>query len=226
MISGDNAVSAGCGRRPAQLHGEAMRADGAAKNCPTHWALTPAPCGRTSVRRACSAITGIPWLMTGDGVNDVLALATLGYRCGDGLGRPASRAVAQIVLLNNRFATLPHVVGEGRRVIAGQNGSPPFRLRRCIPPLAPLVHLIAIPLRRDPLLHPFQRSTSPSRLARDPSVHPASLRPTTSGPIHRLASYDVRVVPFGLVIGVAIFACRHQGRYARGRSRNRRRPPR
>jgi cation-transporting ATPase E len=34
-----------------------------------------------------------------------------------GSGSPATRAVAQIVLLDNSFATLPHVVAEGRRVI-------------------------------------------------------------------------------------------------------------
>ena len=55
--------------------------------------------------------------MTGDGINDVLALtrADLGVAMGSGSG--ATRAVAKIVLLDDSFATLPHVVAEGRRVL-------------------------------------------------------------------------------------------------------------
>ncbi len=55
--------------------------------------------------------------MTGDGVNDVLAIKDSDLGVAMGSGAAATRSVAQIVLLNDDFATLPHVVAEGRRVI-------------------------------------------------------------------------------------------------------------
>jgi len=56
--------------------------------------------------------------MTGDGVNDVLALKDSDIGIAIGTGAPASRAVAQLVLIDGRFDTLPGVVAEGRRVIS------------------------------------------------------------------------------------------------------------
>jgi cation-transporting P-type ATPase E len=55
--------------------------------------------------------------MTGDGVNDVLALKDADMGISMGSGSAATRAVAQLVLLDNQFATLPRVLSEGRRVI-------------------------------------------------------------------------------------------------------------
>jgi cation-transporting ATPase E len=55
--------------------------------------------------------------MTGDGVNDVLALKDSDCGIAMASGSEATRAVAQIVLLDNSFASLPSVVAEGRRVI-------------------------------------------------------------------------------------------------------------
>ena len=55
--------------------------------------------------------------MTGDGVNDVLALKDSDMGIAMGSGSSASRGVAQLVLLDNRFATLPEVLAQGRKVI-------------------------------------------------------------------------------------------------------------
>ncbi|MGW4966354.1 HAD-IC family P-type ATPase [Nonomuraea sp. NPDC004186] len=79
--------------------------------------------GRVSPRQKRQFVTalqarGHTVAMTGDGVNDVLALKDADLGIAMGAGSPATKAVAQVVLLDDKFATLPHVVGEGRRVLA------------------------------------------------------------------------------------------------------------
>jgi cation-transporting P-type ATPase E len=56
--------------------------------------------------------------MTGDGVNDVLALKESDLGVAMGTGAAVSRAVAPVVLLDSDFGGLPPVLSEGRRVIA------------------------------------------------------------------------------------------------------------
>ena len=55
--------------------------------------------------------------MTGDGVNDVLALKQSDCAISVASGSDAARNVSQLVLLNNNFNSLPKIVAEGRRTI-------------------------------------------------------------------------------------------------------------
>ncbi len=55
--------------------------------------------------------------MTGDGVNDVLAMKAADCGIAMASGSQATSQVAKLVLLENNFAVMPSIVGEGRRVI-------------------------------------------------------------------------------------------------------------
>lgn len=55
--------------------------------------------------------------MTGDGVNDVLAMKEADCSVAMASGARAASQVAQLVLTDSDFAAMPHIVGEGRRVI-------------------------------------------------------------------------------------------------------------
>ena len=55
--------------------------------------------------------------MTGDGVNDVLAMKEADCGIAMASGAQAATQVGQLVLLDSDFSAMPHIVGEGRRVI-------------------------------------------------------------------------------------------------------------
>ncbi|MFJ7194579.1 MULTISPECIES: HAD-IC family P-type ATPase [unclassified Streptomyces] len=126
VISGDNAVSVGAVAGKLGLPGAEHTLD--ARRMPTDpddmaTAMEEnAVFGRVTPQQKRDMVAalqsrGHTVAMTGDGVNDVLALKDADIGVSMGSGSEATRAVAQIVLLNNSFATLPSVVAEGRRVI-------------------------------------------------------------------------------------------------------------
>ncbi|MFF2434253.1 HAD-IC family P-type ATPase [Streptomyces sp. NPDC058107] len=126
VISGDNAVSVGAVAGKLGLPGAEHTLD--ARRLPTDPDDMATAMEENTVfgrvtpqqkREMVAALQsrGHTVAMTGDGVNDVLALKDADIGVSMGSGSEATRAVAQIVLLNNSFATLPSVVAEGRRVI-------------------------------------------------------------------------------------------------------------
>ncbi|MGW3556733.1 HAD-IC family P-type ATPase [Streptomyces sp. NPDC000963] len=126
VISGDNAVSVGAVAGKLDLPGAENTVD--ARTLPEEREKMAqvleenAVFGRVTPQQKRDMVAalqskGHTVAMTGDGVNDVLALKDADIGVSMGSGSEATRAVAQIVLLNNSFATLPSVVAEGRRVI-------------------------------------------------------------------------------------------------------------
>ncbi|WP_445163658.1 cation-translocating P-type ATPase [Mycobacterium sp. Dal123C01] len=168
VISGDNAVSVGAVAAQLGLHGEAMDARQLPREtgelADTLDAYTTFGRVRPDQKRAivhALQAHGHTVAMTGDGVNDVLALKDADIGVAMGAGSPASRAVAQIVLLDNKFATLPYVVGEGRRVIGNIERVANLFLTKTVYSvlLALFVGiecLLSNTLKADPLLYPFQ----------------------------------------------------------------------
>ncbi|MDX3575763.1 HAD-IC family P-type ATPase [Streptomyces sp. FL07-04A] len=124
VVSGDNAVSVGAVAAKLGLDGSAVDARRLPSDPPgMARALEEGTVfGRVTPQQKRDMVgalqsRGHTVAMTGDGVNDVLALKDADIGVAMGSGSEATRAVAQIVLLDNSFATLPSVVAEGRRVI-------------------------------------------------------------------------------------------------------------
>ncbi|BAV40138.1 cation-translocating P-type ATPase [Mycobacterium ulcerans] len=220
VISGDNAVSVGAVAAKLGLQGQTMDARQLPSEQPELADVldTYTTFGRVrpdQKRAIVHALQshGHTVAMTGDGVNDVLALKDADIGVAMGTGSPASRAVAQIVLLDNRFATLPYVVGEGRRVIGNIERVANLFLTKTVYSalLALLVGiecLFAKPLGADPLLYPFQPihvtiaawftigipSFILSLAPNDERAYPGFVRRVLTS-----------ALPSGLVVGVATF---------------------
>ena len=232
VLSGDNAISVGAVAGKLGLHGETMDArqlpaepSRLADALDTHTTFGRVrPDQKRAIVHALQS-HGHAVAMTGDGVNDVLALKDADIGVAMGAGSPASRAVAQIVLLDNRFATLPYVVGEGRRVIGNIERVANLFLTKTVYSvlLAILVGiecLLAKPLKADPLLYPFQpiHVTIAAWFTIGIPSFILSLAPNNerahSGFVRRVLT---SALPCGLIVGTATFASyllAYHGRHA------------
>ncbi|AFM19084.1 P-type ATPase, translocating [Mycolicibacterium chubuense NBB4] len=221
VISGDNAVSVGAVAGSLGLDGETMdarhlpdRTDALAdtlEHCTTFGRVRPDQ-KRAMVHALQSR--GHTVAMTGDGVNDVLALKDADIGVAMGSGSSASRAVAQIVLLDNRFATLPYVVGEGRRVIGNIERVSNLFLTKTVYSvlLAVLVGVAGLSAKifdTDPLPFPFQpiHVTIAAWFTIGIPAFILSLAPNKerahSGFVRRVMT---SALPSGLAVGLATFA--------------------
>jgi cation-transporting P-type ATPase E len=220
VISGDNAVSVGAVAGSLGLEGETMDArqlpDHADELADTLEEYTTFGRVRPDQKRAmvhALQSRGHTVAMTGDGVNDVLALKDADIGVAMGSGSSASRAVAQIVLLDNKFATLPYVVGEGRRVIGNIERVSNLFLTKTVYSvlLAILVGLAGLASKifgSDPLLFPFQpiHVTIAAWFTIGIPAFVLSLAPNNErahpGFVRRVMT---SALPSGLVVGIATF---------------------
>ncbi|MCW2520078.1 MAG: P-type ATPase, translocating [Mycobacterium sp.] len=220
VISGDNAVSVGAVAGSLGLHGETMDArqlpDEADALADTVAEYTTFGRVRPDQKRAmvhALQSRGHTVAMTGDGVNDVLALKDADIGVAMGSGSSASRAVAQIVLLDNKFATLPYVVGEGRRVIGNIERVSNLFLTKTVYSvlLAVLVGLAGLSAKifgTDPLLFPFQpiHVTIAAWFTIGIPAFVLSLAPNRerahTGFVRRVMT---SALPSGLIVGLATF---------------------
>lgn len=141
--------------------------------------------------------------MTGDGVNDALALKDADIGVAMGNATPATRAVAQLVLLDGRFAHLPDVVGEGRRVIANIERAANLFLVKNIYALV-LAVIVAFTHTAYPLA-PIQLTLISAITIGVPAFALAlgpNQRRYVSGFLHRILRF---AIPTGMVTGASAF---------------------
>jgi cation-transporting ATPase E len=142
--------------------------------------------------------------MTGDGVNDVLALKDADLGIAMGGGTAAARAVARVVLLDGAFSSLPAVVAEGRRVIANVERVANLFITKTVYAvlLAVVIGLLAVPYpflpRHFTLISAFAIGIPGFFLALGPAHQPA--RPDFVRRVMRFVAVSGPVVGVGVLV--------------------------
>jgi magnesium-transporting ATPase (P-type) len=143
--------------------------------------------------------------MTGDGVNDVLALKEARLGIAMGQGSQIAKGVAGLVLLSNSFATVPRAVAEGRRIIRNTH-----RVAKLFVAKSVYSALVLATLGLAPIAYPFlaRQITIASTLTIGVPAFFLALAPS-EGPVRRegfMRSLLAFVVPAGVVTAATIVA--------------------
>ena len=143
--------------------------------------------------------------MTGDGVNDALALKRADLGIAMSSGSNATKSVAEVVLLDNKFSHLPDVLGEGRRVVANiERVANLFIIKNTY------TTILALAVTALGLTYPFlpaQMTVIGALSIGIPAFFLAlapNNRPYRPGFLRRVLSFSL---PTGFVIALAMFAC-------------------
>jgi cation-transporting ATPase E len=214
VLSGDAPATAGAIARDAGVPGSTPALDGdalptepsalrdAVLSAPAVGRISPE--GKRAVVHAL-AEAGRYVAMVGDGVNDVPALKEARLAIAQGSGTQMARSVADLVLVQDDFAAVPAMVGEGRQILRNiQRVAQLFVTKTVF--TAIVVVAVAIPTATFPLLP--RQFTLASTVTIGVPAFLLALAPSSGPwrPEHFLQSVARFAIPAGVAVGIGIVA--------------------
>lgn len=152
-----------------------------------------------SIKKAGSTVA-----MTGDGVNDILAMKEADCAISVASGSEAARNVSNLVLQDNNFGSMPKIVNEGRRVINNVKNSSSLYIMKTLLILILAVICIALPSEyffttSNMLMYEMLVSALPSTVL--------SLQPNTDRVKGKFIPYVLsRAIPGALTMSIGVMA--------------------